>query len=246
MNDLFCSQLAVDYCCSKEDVLDPLNHFTSHKFLESRRRFQEDTECFLKIAVINGKILFSGNPEIIDWCIDRKLILQTQFYDSVVFAGYDKNGNIKYAAIRGTRNRFKGDASGSDKRFSFSISVNPESDRLHVFEAAIDLLSFATLQKMNGYDWKEDSMLSLAGVYLNRNGTAPLPRGLSRFLKENPQIHEIHLHLDSDEIGRGASIGLTAALREKYVMVIDPPQEGKDVNDELMAKINKAKREYER
>ena len=71
MNDLLCSQLAVDYCCSKEDVLDPLNHFTSHKYLEGRRRFQEDTECFLKIAVINGKILFSGNPEIIGWCRNR-------------------------------------------------------------------------------------------------------------------------------------------------------------------------------
>jgi len=51
-----------------EDVLDHQNHFTHHLFLEERRRFQEGEDCFLKIAVINGKLLFTGNPYIISWC----------------------------------------------------------------------------------------------------------------------------------------------------------------------------------
>jgi len=197
--------------------------------------------------VVRNYLIKRGiDPDIIDWCIKRKMILQTKNYDNAVFVGYDSKGNMRYAAIRGTRSRYKGDASGSDKRFSFRISETEKPEVLHLFEAAIDLLSFATLRKMDGYDWKADAMLSLAGVYVNRDGSAPLPKGLERFIKENPQLKEIHLHLDNDEIGRGASIGLCSALQGKYIMVIDPPADGKDVNDELMARLERANRDYER
>ena len=39
-----------------------------HQFLDGRRKFQEGGGCFLKIAVINGKLLFTGQPDIITWC----------------------------------------------------------------------------------------------------------------------------------------------------------------------------------
>ena len=68
MDDRLSNQIAADYCCSQEDVLDHQNHFTHHQFLAGRRRFQEESECYLKIAVINGKVLFTGSPGIITWC----------------------------------------------------------------------------------------------------------------------------------------------------------------------------------
>ena len=68
MNDTLCTQIAIDYCCTPEEVRDRKNHFTEHRFLEGRRRFQEGTECFLKLVVINGKILFTGQKEILEWC----------------------------------------------------------------------------------------------------------------------------------------------------------------------------------
>ena len=68
MNEILCRQMAIDYCCSPEDVLDHQNHFAEHSFLPGRRRFQEGRECFLKIAVINGKLLFAGNAGILSWC----------------------------------------------------------------------------------------------------------------------------------------------------------------------------------
>ena len=71
MNDILCRQMALDYCCSPEDVLDGKNHFTEHSFLEGRRRYREGSECFLKIAVINGKLLFTGHKEIIGWCRNK-------------------------------------------------------------------------------------------------------------------------------------------------------------------------------
>ncbi len=68
MNDILCRQLALDYCCSEEDVRDDKDHFMIYRPLEGRRRFHNDDECFLKIAVINNKVLYAGKEQIIEWC----------------------------------------------------------------------------------------------------------------------------------------------------------------------------------
>lgn len=68
MNDILCRQLSLDYCCREEDVKDKEHHFTKFSFLEGRRRFREEKDCFLKITIVNGKILASGNASIIEWC----------------------------------------------------------------------------------------------------------------------------------------------------------------------------------
>ncbi len=68
MNDILCRQLALDYCCSPDDVRDREHHFTEFHFQEGRRRFREEKECCLKITVVNGKILASGEASVIEWC----------------------------------------------------------------------------------------------------------------------------------------------------------------------------------
>ena len=40
---------------------------------------------------------------------------------------------------------YKSELTGSDKRFSFFLEGKPNAEHIHVFESAIDLLSFATL-----------------------------------------------------------------------------------------------------
>lgn len=64
-------QLALDYCCSPADVDDSENHFTIYVPQEGRRRFQEASVCGLKIAVVNGKLLFTGSEEIVAECRKR-------------------------------------------------------------------------------------------------------------------------------------------------------------------------------
>ena len=71
MNEILCRQLALDYCCSVEDVADSCNHFSVYSPLNGRRLYKNDDNVFLKIAVVGGKILFSGRPAIIDWCRER-------------------------------------------------------------------------------------------------------------------------------------------------------------------------------
>ncbi len=71
MNKILVNQMAVDYCCTEDQVLDSENHFTVHRFLEGRRRYQEGNECFLRVAAVNGKLLFTGAESVIAWCSEH-------------------------------------------------------------------------------------------------------------------------------------------------------------------------------
>ena len=172
--------------------------------------------------------------EIIDYCVKKGYIYESLPYHNVIFVGYDSENIPRYASYRSTgKRRSLGDAAGSDKRFSFRIE-NPESRDLHVFESAIDLLSYATLVKKAGGDWKKENLMSLAGVYSGKaDGTVKVPAALSRMLLENKKINRIFLHLDNDTAGRRAAKGLAKSLRSRAEVYDEPPASGKDMNDHL-------------
>ena len=108
---------------------------------------------------------------------------------------------------------------------------------LHVFESAIDLLSYATLEKKCGMAWTKHSLLSLAGVFaVKREGV--VPKALEHFLEMGPDVKSIHLHLDNDEVGQGASLGIMEGLKERYQVWNQPPPKWKDVNEYLMQSTN--------
>lgn len=70
MNPTLKKQLAIDFCCTEEAVERKENIFTEYTPLTGRRIFKEG-ECFLKAASVQGKILATGNPEIIKWMSTR-------------------------------------------------------------------------------------------------------------------------------------------------------------------------------
>ena len=177
------------------------------------------------------------DPEIIKLCIDRKLLFETAKYESVLFVGYDSQGTPKYGAIRSTTGDFKGDAKGSDKRFSFKMLNLSNLGTVHVFEAVPDLLSYATLVKMAGGNWREESYLSLAGI-----GGSAMPKALVQLLSDYPVIRRICLHLDNDEPGRNATKNIMEQLKDRYVVKDIPPPSGKDYNDYLRSQLSKRKK----
>ena len=102
-----------------------------------------------------------------------------------------------------------------------------------MFESAIDLLSYATLEQRAGRVWKCDALLSLAGVFKQRREKV-VPVALMQFLSDHPAVQRICLHLDNDEVGRSAAKGIAEGLVGKsYEVVNQPPKYGKDVNDQL-------------
>lgn len=174
--------------------------------------------------------------EIIDYCIDTTRLYQSRRYYNAVFLGLDPQGIPRYAALRGTSgSRFMGEASGSDKRFSFSIAAEDEVEKLHLFESAIDLLSFCTLLLLSARDWRREHCLSLAGVYhpKEKNGEITPPAALMQYLKDHPQIDSVSLHLDNDEAGRLAAKAIKDILASDYSVSDESPKQGKDMNDYL-------------
>ena len=179
---------------------------------------------------------------VIRYCLESDLLFESRKYHSAVFLGYDKEGVPRYGNVRGTVGDYKGELSGSDKRYSFSIPGN--SQTVHVFESAIDALSYATLELFEGRNWREDHLLSLAGVFVTKRENV-VPVALSRYLTDHPEIRTLRLHLDNDAIGRGAVAGIVGGLRDRYEIWDEPPRWGKDVNDQLKIRIGlKRKEDY--
>jgi len=180
------------------------------------------------------------DKEIIQFCLESGRVYESAFHHNAVFVGMDEKDNPKYAAIRGTGTSFIGEANGSDKNYSFSISAKETSDKVHVFESAIDLLSYATMQKLDGKEWQTEHLLSLAGVYqpAKEIEKSKVPAALTRFLKEHSDVKEIVLHLDNDCAGRFATKAIQTVVPEKYHVKDQPPTKGKDCNDMLCLRLN--------
>lgn len=174
--------------------------------------------------------------EIIEYCIRTQCLYESRNYHNAVFVGFDTKGTPRYAAIRGTScRRYMGEANGSDKHYPFSIPAKGESKNLHLFESAIDLLSYCTLELLSGRDWRKESQLSLAGIYKPRqnNAESTPPAALLQFLKDHPYINGITLHLDNDVPGRLAAETIYTILSPDYTVSDEPPKHGKDYNDYL-------------
>ena len=177
--------------------------------------------------------------EIITHCIQKGLIFESLPYHNAVFVGKDEKGTPRYAAYRATnKSRLMGDASGSDKHYSFRLEGSNNSE-VHLFECAIDALSYATLIKMNGDDWRKENLVSLAGVYAPREKIeeSKVPAAVEGFLKSHPDIKRIMLHFDNDEVGRKATQALQIILSDRYEVIDSPPKFGKDFNDFLCMKL---------
>ena len=120
-----------------------------------------------------------------------------------------------------------------------------------MFECAIDLLSFATLCKIEGKDWKKFNLVSLSGVYspAKKIEQSKVPIALEKYLSLNPNIKRIILHFDNDIAGRKATETLKVILPDRYEVVSDPPPQGKDFNDFLCLRMgitSKKERSYVR
>jgi len=183
------------------------------------------------------------SPEVINRAMKEGILFESKYFNPespyhnaavCVFAGKDESGKIVFAALRGIDTDFKKDKAGSNKSYNFTLPAkNPNSRHLAVFEAPIDLLSHATLQQRN--DWDFDSHR------LSLGGTSSV--ALISFLERNPQITRITLHLDLDAAGISAARTIKAELakdsRFKHVRVsFSPPRNGaKDYNDALLRTI---------
>ncbi len=203
---------------------------------------QKNMNCDKVIAYLKSRGI---DEDVIKYCINKGFLFESLPHHNAVFLGADDKGKPRYAALRGTgENRFIGDANGSDKNYSFRL-VSGKSDSVHLFESAIDLLSYATLVNLKGGEYQKENLLSLAGVYMPQKviENSKIPKALEKYLNENDSIKRVVFHLDNDFAGKLATKAIATVLPEKYQVKNVPPPFGKDFNDYLMIKLGLKKRE---
>lgn len=166
--------------------------------------------------------------ETVRWFIDRDILYESADHHNAVFKGKAADGTVKFASQRGTYDRdgkgFKCDVAGNDKHYGVNVVSSDPSDKVvHVFEAVIDMMSYADIA----------GECSMNMVALGMLSDAPL----ETFLSEHPGKHKLLFHLDNDEPGREATKALMQKYQQKgYVVADDPaPKEYKDINEYLQA-----------
>lgn len=185
------------------------------------------------------------STDIITYFAKQHTLYEDKNHHNAVFVGLNENGEPKQAHKRSTNSigsTFRITCSGSDTHYSFAHFG--EDERLYVFEAPIDMLSFLTLYPN---DWQKHSYIAMNGVYENAVLTA---------LKNHSNLSEVILCVDNDEGGIEAVDRLRDILNENgysNVKRLAPPY--KDWNEVLKAKNgapalpavpNKHKEEYHR
>ena len=165
-------------------------------------------------------------PEVITHFAKQHTLYEDKEHHNAVFVGIDENGVPRQASKRSTNsygNSFRITCQGSDTRYSFAHFG--ENERLYVFEAPIDMLSFLTLYPK---DWQKHSCIAMNGVYENAVLTA---------LKSHSNLSEIVLCVDNDEGGIEAADRLKDILTENgYIDVKRLAPKFKDWNEVLKAK----------
>ena len=173
------------------------------------------------------------DKSILNAFVQAKLIYEDKPYHNAVFVGRDENNVARHAHKRSTNSvgkAFRINVEGSNPAYSFHWKGN--SEKLYVFEAPIDLLSYISLHQDN---WKDHSYVSLCGVS---------EQAMLKQLELQKQISEVYLCLDNDAAGQAATKRLTERLNslgDWKVAQLCPQY--KDWNDDLKESCNEQKGE---
>ena len=163
------------------------------------------------------------DPQIISHFAHEHKIYEDSKYHNAVFVGMDENGVPKQASVRSTLSfgkTFRITVASSDTDYSFSHFGNDE--KLFIFEAPIDMLSFITLYQK---DWQQHSYIAMNGVYES---------AVLKALESHADLHSIYLCTDSDEGGIEAAERLRDILHEHgYTDIYRIASQQKDWNEQL-------------
>ena len=152
----------------------------------------------------------------------KNMIYESLPHHNAVFVGFDMDGVPRHAHKRGTgsQSTYKGNAEGCVPEYSFHW--NGTSDKIFLFEAPIDMLSYISL---NPHQWQKNTYAASCSV---------ADRVLFQCLKDNPNIKEVYLCLDNDEAGQIAAKRISDKLFvQGYKTEILTPI-NKDWNEDLI------------
>ena len=161
--------------------------------------------------------------EILSYFAKEGTIYESAEHHNIVFAGLDSEGKIRHIHVKGSYSdgrSFRLNQEGSEAAYGFGYRGN--GNRLYVFEAPIDLISFLSLYPEN---WQGNSYITLNGV---------AEHAMLQALKDNPRLDTVVLCLDHDPAGIEACGRLAEILvRNGYGAVKRLQSACKDWNEDL-------------
>lgn len=195
--------------------------------------------------LVNSRCISS---KVVSRLMHEKKIYEEKDRHNAVFVCHDTEGNARHAFLRGTLDYYcwRGDVYGSDKRYGFSVEGTGE--KLVVFEAPIDLMSYMTIKEAAGINEKS----GVTFPHLLALGMLS-PEPIDTYIKEHPSVKEISFLLDADTYGRKASEKFIEEYSKKGYkcsnndLVEKLTASGtKDVNEYLQTYFKKEKRQDKR
>ncbi len=177
--------------------------------------------------------------EVLDAFVHAKLIYESaepsaggsKEYHNAVFVGCDEHGVARHAHKHGLYTfggGYKRNVLGCDPRYSFHCCGT--GDRLYVFEAPIDLLSFVSIYPD---EWQDHSYVALCGTSKH---------AMLWMLEQNPNLRQVAFCLDNDAAGVKAAKRLSEVLGEKgYDQIETLLPEHKDWNEALTSQSEPSK-----
>ena len=182
------------------------------------------------------------SPKVLRYCVGSGILYQTTRgnYRNCVFVGKDEGGVPRSAFQRGCQGTYRGDVTGSQKKYGFLMQAeNPDCDTVELYEAPIDAMSGATLRQYTDIGkWRSVHYLALGGLNY-------LP--IDYFLQQHPQVKNVVLCFDRDEPGLRFADTVAQRLTERGCNVEKRlPAVGKDYNESLIwykSKIEKQRGE---
>ena len=188
-----------------------------HKPFELPQRNDRMSRVFSYLLLTRGI-----DKDVLFEFVGQKMIYESADFHNAVFVGYDSNGKPCHAHKRGTvtSNPYKGNVAGSQPEFSFHW--HGKSDKIFLFEAPIDMLSFISMHKEN---WKNHSYAASCSVS---------DRVLFQCLKDNPNIKNVFLCFDNDEAGQTANKRISNRLNSMNIQNEILVPNLKDWNEDLI------------
>ena len=161
--------------------------------------------------------------EVLYAFVHKRMVFESAKHHNAVFVGYDKSGVPRHAHKRSTASEgsYKCNVAGSQPEYSFHWAGT--DNKLYLFEAPIDLLSYITLHPE---DWRAHSYAASCSVS---------DKVLFQMLMDNPNIHMVYLCFDSDEPGQTAAQRISDKLFLRGVKseILIPSH--KDWNEDLVS-----------
>ena len=218
MHKLLLQQLSADFCTTQDEVPDKQHHFTVFEPRPDRRQYLEIVPCILKIAVVNGKLLFTGREDVIARC--RELYADADapwFMEAPTLAALNRELNSFGAEIRHARPFFTAECTEAVDAQGLEIRrYTPE-----------------TIEAFRGDDrFGEaygfcESAPDMLGVGAFRDGKV---LGMAGASADSPYLWQIGINVEPEARGQGVAAMLVRLIRNDILAAGRLPYYGTSIS----------------